>query len=106
MITFQFTVNDSFNTYSTHPITVPKSQVDYSELKKQTLDSGDFIITFPRGERVRGHMYSGDAGYGHYYQIRTYPDEVIPQYLAEGDDVIIIIFSHSGNKYVVLEYRE
>ena len=48
-----------------HPITVPKSQVDYSELTK-TGGSGDFTFVFPGGEKVRGQMYHAKAGFGPY----------------------------------------
>jgi hypothetical protein len=70
MVAFRFTINESFKTASTHPITVPKNQVDYTELSKLGLDKGKFTITFPKGERINGHMYSGVAGYGPYYQKR------------------------------------
>ena len=40
MISFRFNVNNSFMVYPTHPITVPKGQVDYGSLKKDGLDQG------------------------------------------------------------------
>ena len=105
MISFRFNMNSSFNDYSTHPITVPKGQVDYSLLKKEGLDGGDLTIVFPRGERVRGHIYSGRAGYGPYYQIRTYTDQVIPPYLKDCDNLLVILVKDGATKYAVLEFR-
>ena len=58
---------------------MPKSQISYRQLSSIGLDSGDFTIIMPRGERVRGHMYYGQAGYGPYYQIRTYTEESLTQ---------------------------
>ena len=56
MIIFRFKINDSFINYYTHPITVPKSQVDYNQLVRENLDSGDLNIIFPKGEILKGHM--------------------------------------------------
>ncbi len=104
MTSFRFTLNDSFKAYSTHPITVPKSRVDYSLLRKEGLDQGDLTIVFPRGERVRGHMYHNKAGFGPYYQIRTYTDQLIPSYLRERDKVLVILLKNASDKYAILEF--
>ncbi|MDP3181244.1 MAG: hypothetical protein Q8M54_00310 [Desulfobaccales bacterium] len=106
MIKFRFTVNESFRSYSTHAITVPKGQVDYRKLSEAGLDSGNLTILFPRGEKIRGHMNYGQAGYGPYYQIRTYPEESIPAYLAPGNKVFVILLKDGPKKYAVLEYRD
>lgn len=105
MISFRFTINDSFKTYRTHPITVPKGRVDYGLLQKEGLDRGDLTIVLPRGERVRGHMYHGRAGYGSYYQVRTYTDQLIPVYLKDGDKVLVILVMDGSDKYAILEIR-
>jgi hypothetical protein len=105
LIWFRFKVNDSFKVYSWHPITVPKSQVDYDLLQKQGLHEGDLTIVFPHGERVRGHMYYGRAGYGPYYQVRTYTDQEIPSYLKDRDKVLVILVKDGSEKYAVLEFR-
>jgi len=105
VISFRFTLNDSFKTYSTHPITVPKGRVDYGVLRKEELDRGDLTIVFPRGERVRGHMYHGRAGYGPYYQVRTYTDQLIPAYLKDRDKVLVILLKDGSEKYAILELR-
>ncbi len=104
MVYFRFTINASFLKYSTHPITVPKNQVKYSQLVKEKLDKGDLTMIFPKGQRVRGHMYYGRAGYGPYYQIRTHSDESIPKYLSEGDDVLVIILKDKNKRYSILEF--
>ena len=105
MISFRFTLNDSCKTYSTHSITVPKGTVDYGELKKEQLDEGDLTIVFPRGERARGHMYYGRAGYGPYYQVRTYTDQLIPSYLKDRDKVLVILLKDGRERYAILEFR-
>ena len=104
MLEFSFTVNESFlNAKYSHPITVPSSQVDYSELCKQGLDEGELTITFPRGERTCGRMHSSKAGYGQYYQIRV-NKESVPEYLREGEEVQVSLFSDSSSKYATIEY--
>ena len=106
MIYFRFTINYSFMAYSTHPITVPKTQVDYDKLQKVDLDSGDFRIIFPKGERVDAHMYYGTAGYGPYYQLRMYTEQTLPQYIDQGDNLLVILIKDGTHKYAILEYRQ
>ncbi len=106
MISFHFKINDSFRAYSTHPITVPKSQVSYQELFDTGLDKGDLTIIWPKGERARGHMYHGEAGYGSYYQIRTYGEESPPKYLVEGEQVLVLLVNDVSTSYAIIEYRE
>src|SRR3954471_8519708 len=70
MVEFTFTVNKSFLSYSSHPITIPRTQVDYSILENENL-LGRVTIVSPSGRIVRGHIYSGTAGFGPYHQIRA-----------------------------------
>lgn len=93
VIKFRFEINKSFKSSPTHPITVPRSLVDYAKLEKIGFDKGDFIIIFPKGERVKGRMNSGVSSYGPYYQIRINSKETIPRYLSKGDMVIIILLN-------------
>jgi hypothetical protein len=72
---FNFKVNSSFLSWPSHPITVPKTQIDYLKLEKEGLDQGTLRVVCPDGTTVSGDMYSGTAGYGPYYQIRM----VVPQ---------------------------
>jgi len=66
MISFRFNMNSSFNDYSTHPITVPKGQVDYSLLKKEGLDGGDLtILSFRVGSVFAGTFTPAELGMGH-----------------------------------------
>ena len=104
MVIFQFTVNDSFLNVSNHPITVPKSHVDYKEVKSQKLEQGDLTVIYPKGERNIAHLYSGEAGYGDYYQIRTHgEDRTLPGYLIKGMQLLIAIFKFNGKNYVIIE---
>ena len=105
MIIFRFKINDSFINYYTHPITVPKSQVDYNQLVRENLDSGDLNIIFPKGEILKGHMYYGISGYGAYYQIRTYPKQNTPGYLLKNENLIILLLKYSFHFYSVIEYK-
>ena len=70
MISFLFTVNRSFLEYPTHPVTVPRSRVDYAQLRREGLGPSLTIVA-PTGQTVTGRLYSGIAGYGHYYQIQA-----------------------------------
>ena len=80
MIAFTFTINRSFKTQSTHPIAVPKSQVEYKKLTCKGLDSGELTIRFQHGETAKGYMYAGVAGLGPHYQIRIHSDEKVPNF--------------------------
>jgi len=106
MISFQFIINNSFLTYSTHPITVPKTQVEYKEIEQEGFSQGGLTIIFPKGERTRGHMYYGKAGYGPYYQIRSYTNQDLPKYLEIGDKVIILLYRDKTSRYSSIEYRD
>jgi hypothetical protein len=70
VIRFQFRVNASFLSYLTHPITIPKTQVDYEVLRAQLGGMRDAEIRCPEGQVLDAVIYSGTAGYGLYYQIR------------------------------------
>jgi len=60
---FRFRVNQSFLGYPGHPITIPKTEVDYKRLESELLHQGEFIVIFPKGERLTAKMYHGDAGW-------------------------------------------
>jgi hypothetical protein len=68
MIAFDFTVNHSFLSRASHPITVPKSQVSYARLEAQHLGSR-LVLIEPSGSRLAARLYSNTAGWGDYYQI-------------------------------------
>lgn len=70
MISFLFTVNRSFLKYPTHPVTVPRSRVDYTQLRREGMGPSLTIVA-PTGRTVAGRLYSGNAGYGPYYQIQA-----------------------------------
>ncbi len=106
MIVFRFFINNSFLKYSSHPITIPKSQVNYKNLIADNLDIGDFILLLPKGEILKGHIYRGISGYGEYYQIRIYPDQQFPSYLLLNDQLIVILFRYNRKSYCILEYDQ
>lgn len=68
MITFPFIAGRSFLNYPTHPITIRKAC--YPELQTEGLTSGDVVVATADGH-IRGIIYSGNAGWGPYYQIRA-----------------------------------
>ncbi len=67
---FKFRINKSFLNYPFHPITIPKSQIDYSKLKEEQHKLDNVQIILPNLENTNGYIYFGTAGYGDYYQIR------------------------------------
>ncbi|MHA1702549.1 MAG: hypothetical protein ACTSWK_09800 [Promethearchaeota archaeon] len=104
MIIFSFSINKSFIKYSSHPLTIPKSQVNYTNLTNFKLDDGDYIIIFPKCEILSGYIYSGNAGYGGYYQIKTYSGQDIPDYMLLNDQLIAILFHYSRKSHCIMEY--
>lgn len=79
---FIFRLNRSFLRYPNHPITVPRSEVDYATLAADELDQGEFRIILPKGERFLAKMYSGVSSYGPYLQLKFSGDErQLPKYL-------------------------
>ena len=67
---FRFKVNSSFLSWPSHPITVPRSQIDYIALEREGLHEGSLRVVCLDGTTVNGEMYSGTAGFGPYYQIK------------------------------------
>jgi hypothetical protein len=67
---FSFVVNKSFLGSNSHPITVPRTQVRYSELAQSGAGGKPLRVICPNGRRLHGQLYEGEAGFGHYYQIR------------------------------------
>jgi len=107
MVAFRFTVNDSFLSVSTHPITVPRSQVNYKTLESAQLDRRSYTIIYPKGERLPGRIYSGEAGYGPYYQLTVHANPGhVPRYLKQSDKLFVLLARISGKNYAILEYRE
>jgi hypothetical protein len=70
MISFLFRINASFLGYPTRPITVPRSQVSYIDVRALADQSKDVWITVQGHRSVRGQLYHNVAGYGEYYQLR------------------------------------
>ncbi len=70
MISFNFKVNKSFLDNRSHPITIPKSEVDYEKIKNLNVESSPVTIICHDSSKLSGKIYRGVAGYGLYYQIR------------------------------------
>jgi hypothetical protein len=63
---FPFTVNSTFQRYSSHPITIPK--IHHDQLVSLGLVSENVVISCQYGT-ANGHVYYGVSGWGPYYQI-------------------------------------
>ena len=106
MESFEFTVNDSFLEGPGHPITIPKSQLTYKDLRAIGLDHTRVIVVLPHGERFDAEIYHGEAGYGEYYQLRFNGDNrTLPGYLKLNDRLIVLLAKAAGKSHVILEYR-
>jgi hypothetical protein len=106
MSSFEFTVNRSFLDGSGHPITIPKSQLAYEELRSLGLDHKHVVVTLPRGERYEAEIYHGTAGYGEYYQLRfTSGSPSLPSYLKINDRLVVFLENAGGRSRATLEYR-
>ena len=104
MILFTFSINSSFLNESAHPITVPKSQVEYKAITAEKFDLKNVAVIFPRGEKMTGYLYSVTAGYGSYHQLRFHTQSgKLPAYLKVDDKVAVIICRVSGKTYAFIE---
>ena len=102
MIEFDFTVNPSFLTYSTRPITVPQLLRPYIE--GSTIERLESIrIICPNGTTLRGHIYSGYNNLTYYSQIRVNKGAEIDPLgnYAIGQRLIVKIFENSD--YIEIE---
>jgi hypothetical protein len=107
MVLFRFAVTQSFLNVTTHPITIPRSQVDYKTVEASNFDRKNITVILPRGERINGHLYSGSAGYGPYFQIRLHGENrKLPTYFKIDDKLIVLLFRVGARSYATLEYRE
>lgn len=107
MIHFRFTINKSFLDWPSHPITVPKSKVNYATLEAEGLDRGDLRVQSPDGSTLGGLMYSGKAGYGFYYQIRIdVPDRHSLLRLPLGSQLLVELVRQGNTSWVKLGLAE
>jgi len=87
---FSFVVNPSFVGYSTHPITIPRSQVDYSGMGRLLVGTVQVIVRAPNGAFCPGRLYSGESSWGRYHQVRAeIPRQGWLHGLGVGDRVIV-----------------
>jgi len=105
MIRFTFKVNNSFLNGGTHPLTVPKTQVDYLKLERDGYVGPATIVT-PTGMRMRGQVYSGTAGYGPYYQIRVESKSADPlKRLVLGETLLVEMQRVDGQTVISLAQK-
>jgi hypothetical protein len=71
MIQFPFRVNASFKGYRSHPITVPRTRVNYFTLAGETGWKREGLLHLPDGTHVPVQLYWGTAGFGPYVQLRA-----------------------------------
>ena len=105
-LTFPFEINSSFLKYPTHPITVPKSIVDYDHLKAEMLHQGEFVVIFPKGERITAKMYFNayPSGYRPYYQLRLRGGKrAVPNYVKIGDKFFVALVRMGRKSYAIVE---
>lgn len=104
MLIFTFTSNRSFVVHGSHPITIPRSQVPYDELRAAKLDHDAITLVLPMGERLAARLYSGVSGYGPYFQLRTVAaSPALPGYLKIGKRVLVLLIKSPRGSYCFLE---
>ncbi|MEX1187519.1 MAG: hypothetical protein WEA80_13110 [Gemmatimonadaceae bacterium] len=107
---FAFNIGKAFLDQPSHPITVPREQVDYAALEASSLNRQKLSLLFPRGERNAERfytLYQGTAGRGPYYQLQLRGERRdLPVYLKLHDRLLVILFKYGHGSYVVLEYRD
>ena len=102
MVEFYFTVNKPFVKYANHPITVPRTQVDYADLENKGLDRRELKIQYEHGEWMPGYMHSGSSGYGPFYQLRHSPPYKQLPTLKKGDQVLVKLRQGEGHTLVTI----
>ena len=101
-VAFEFEVNKSFLDYS-HLITVPIDS--HTEIRRLHLDKPDYRIIYPGGEVRVATMYAGTTHGNEYYQLRVPTEhQRRPEYLKEGDHLIVILTRPCGKNLAILEY--
>lgn len=101
---FRFRINKSFLGYSSHPITVPRGDVNYERLRDENLHQGDFAVVFPQGERATARMYPGNSSWGPYHQLRFRGEHRdIPKYVKDGNDIFVVLARMRHENYAILE---
>jgi hypothetical protein len=97
MIEFTFRVNDLFLLYPSHPLTVPRSKVDYREVRLLMGLSEDVWVHLPTVGAHQARMYYGRSGFGPYYQLRfAEPVPIGRTGLSRGDRVRVLLFHADG----------
>ena len=93
MISFTFRITDSFLRYPSHPITIPRSKIDYAELRALLAFAGDVWLSLPTVGAWPAKVYHGYSGGGEYYQVRCVSHVPVDRAgLARRDPVRIMMF--------------
>ena len=107
MEAFEFTINESFLEGGSHPITIPKGQIPYENLRAINLNHKNILTILPHGERYKSELYHGEAGFGEYYQLRLQGSQRdFPGYLKIGDKVIVFLCISKDRSYAIIEYKD
>ena len=107
MNAFPFIARKSFLRRRSHPITIPRSYVNYQQLEAEGLDRGPYFVIFPKGEQVSGRLRLGTNNWGPYYQLTVDVNGCeFPAYLNHEDSIFVLLTQIRGKNYAVLEYLE
>ena len=105
MFSFVFETNMSFMDYPSHPITVPRSKVDYDSFGTMCRHVETATVIHPRGERIPGHAYEYRRRSGYvYYQIRHRMTGIqLPDYHEIGKQLLVVVVPVASHVYMTLE---
>lgn len=98
MVGFSFCINRSFVNYSWHPITVPRSRVDYGAVEREMIGISSGLARFPDGSVVPCQIVCGLAGFGQYYQIRTLQPSGWARFRAHLGDIVDVTVTREGTR--------
>ena len=101
MISFTFKINKSFLQNPSHPITIPKSSVDYKIINAMDKALTDSVIVCPDSTKIKGRIYSGMAGYGPYFQIQMQGYSRDPLFQLEKKELLLVQIQNTDNKTII-----
>ena len=95
MLSFQFRVNRSFLEYPTHPVTIPRSQVDYGMVESMLAGGPRVDLQVADDPATPAQIYGASAGFGPYYQIRAESALALDQPGFELGDKLLVTLDRS-----------